>query len=82
MFAALLHYDDMDELACIGAPTLLIWGDADSVVPRQMQAILADRLPRAELVVYPSVGHTPRWEDSQRFSDDLAAFVERVQAGT
>jgi non-heme chloroperoxidase len=77
MFAGLLDYDDMRELTRVGAPTLLIWGDDDPLVSREMQEVLARRIPQAELIVYPSVGHTPRWEDSQRFSEHLAAFVER-----
>lgn len=80
MFAALLDYDDTSELTRISAPTLLIWGDDDALVPREMQAMLADHIPRAELLVYPDVGHTPRWDDTQRFSRDLEDFVERVDA--
>ena len=77
MFASLLHYDDTAELARITAPTLLIWGDADGLIGRGMQEQLARRMPGAELVVYPGVGHTPRWEDPSRFASDIAAFVER-----
>ncbi len=80
MFAALLEYDDIGELPSVGAPTLLIWGDDDALVSRETQEVLADRMPHAELIVYPAVGHAPRWEDSLRFSEDLAAFVERLQA--
>ncbi len=77
MFAALLQYDDTGELPSITAPALLIWGDADRVVGRDMQEQLARRMPRADLVVYQGVGHTPRWEDPSRFATDIAAFVER-----
>ena len=80
MFAGLLDYDDTHELTNISAPTLLIWGDHDALVPREMQAVLADRIPHAELIVYPAVGHTPRWDDTHRFSRELAEFAERVQA--
>ena len=81
IFSGLLDYDDTSELTRVGAPTLLIWGDDDALVPREMQEVLTDRIPHAELIVYPAVGHTPRWADPQRFSEDLAAFVERLQAG-
>ena len=80
MFTGLLDYDDTSELTRIAAPTLLIWGDDDALVSREMQDVLADRIPHAELIVYPGAGHTPRWDDSKRFSEDLAAFVERVHA--
>jgi len=81
MFAGLLDYDDTGELARIGAPTLLIWGDNDALVPREMQAALVDHIPHAELTVYPDVGHTPRWDNPHRFSAELAGFVARVRAG-
>jgi pimeloyl-ACP methyl ester carboxylesterase len=76
-FSGLLEYDDTAELPKIDAPTLLIWGDGDAIVSREMQDTLVDRMPAAELIVYSAVGHTPRWDDPRRFSDDLAAFVER-----
>ncbi len=81
MFSRLLDYDDTSELGRVDAPTLLIWGDDDALVSREMQDLLADRLPRAELIVYPGVGHTPRWDDSRQFSEDLVTFVERLHAG-
>lgn len=77
MFAALLAYDDLGEIERLRAPTLLVWGDADSVVDRQMQATLAARIRGAELRVYDGAGHTPRWEAPRRFADDIAALVER-----
>ena len=77
MFAGLLAYDDLVELERITAPTLLVWGDADGLVDRDMQALLAERIGGAELLVYHGVGHTPRWEDARRFATDVATFVER-----
>jgi len=44
-----------------------------------MQEQLVRRMPSAELVVYPNVGHTPRWDDPSRFAADASAFVERIR---
>jgi non-heme chloroperoxidase len=77
-FAALLDYDDLAELGRITAPTTLIWGDGDGLVGRSMQEQLAELIPRAELLVYSGIGHTPRWEDRSRFASDVAAFIERL----
>jgi pimeloyl-ACP methyl ester carboxylesterase len=74
-FAALLDYDDIASLPRIDAPTLLVWGDFDALVSRDMQNQMVRRIPRVKLVVYPGVGHTPRWDDPSRFSSDVAAFV-------
>jgi len=77
-FAGLLRYDDMAELPLVEPPTLLVWGDADTLVSRNMQDHLAGLLPDADLLVYRGVGHTPRWEDPVRFSGDLVTFAHQV----
>ena len=59
----------------IEAPALLVWGDADTLVSREMQHQLARSIPDASLRVYSGVGHTPRWEDPARFSTELVAFA-------
>lgn len=78
MFGALLEYDDTAELSRIRAPTLLLWGDADALVPGTMQDQLMALIPGAKLIVYANVGHAPRWEDPSRFSADTAAFVQTL----
>lgn len=74
MFAGLLDYDDQTELPRIDVPTLLVWGDADALVSREMQDRLVGAIPNADLLVYPGVGHTPRWDEPARFGNDLLAF--------
>jgi len=69
-------------VSSITAPTLLVWGDGDAIVSRDMQHELASSIPGAQLVVYAGLGHTPRWEDPARFTDQLVAFVGRVTAAT
>lgn len=78
MFDSLLQYDDRSELSGVAAPTLLIWGDADTLVSRDAQADLLTRIPRATLTTYVGVGHTPRWEDPKRFAAAVATFVHDV----
>jgi pimeloyl-ACP methyl ester carboxylesterase len=79
-FAGLLQYDDIDELGGIGTPTLLVWGDSDPLVSRDMQEQLLRSILDAQLLVYAGVGHTPRWDDPVRFSNDLVAFVHQVRS--
>lgn len=77
-FGGLLSYDDTDELGRISDPTLLLWGDGDTLVSRGAQQELADAIANARLLVYPEVGHTPRWEEPLRFVEDLAGFVDSI----
>ena len=44
-FAALLDYDDLARLSHINAPTLLVWGEIDAVVSREMQDQLLRTIP-------------------------------------
>jgi len=44
-------------IARVRAPTLVVWGADDMVAPLRTGLMLADRLPDAELVVLPGVGH-------------------------
>jgi len=77
-FAQLLRYDDTAELSLIDVPTLLVWGDRDTLVSRGAQDYLVHVLPDAQLLVYPGAGHTPRWDDPVRFSRDIATFARRI----
>ena len=77
MFAELLVYTDLAELDRINAPTLLLWGDADPMTRETCKTSWPTLIRQGELVIYPGVGHTPRWEEPVRFAADVAAFVER-----
>jgi pimeloyl-ACP methyl ester carboxylesterase len=80
MFSDLLAYDDLDELERITAPTMLIWGERDRIVGREMQDALRSWIRGAALIVYEDVGHTPRWEDPRRFATDVNDFVTGLRA--
>ena len=64
------------QLASIAAPTLIIWGDQETIVSRADQETLANGIPGARLVIYNGHGHAPHWEDPARIAADLAQFVE------
>jgi pimeloyl-ACP methyl ester carboxylesterase len=78
MFGGLLAYDDVVELGCLMVPTLLVWGDRDSLVGREAQDLLVERIHRADLLVYHRSGHTPRWEDPTRFARDVTSFIQQL----
>jgi non-heme chloroperoxidase len=78
MFAGLIEYDDLHQLRRIAAPALLIWGDADQLVGREMQNVLKAGIAHADLVVYQGAGHTPRWDNPSKFASDTASLVKQV----
>ena len=54
---------------------LLVWGDRDAVTGREATDLLARAVRSSKLVVYEGVGHTPHWEDPERFARDVSAFA-------
>jgi 3-oxoadipate enol-lactonase len=55
--AAALGHDAADRLGAIGAPTLVVHGEADRMVPPANARVLAARIPGARLQTWPGAGH-------------------------
>jgi pimeloyl-ACP methyl ester carboxylesterase len=66
------------ETGTITAPTLIIWGDGDRLLPRSEQEGLAAAIVGSQLVVYEGSGHAVHWEEPERVAGDIAAMVSRV----
>ena len=66
------------ELHTIKVPTLIIWGDQDTILPRSDQETLAAAIPGSRLVVYAGAGHAFYWEEPNRVASDLVAFIEAL----
>src|ERR1035437_8231835 len=59
----------------INARTLVVNGDADTVVDPGNGKLLADRIPGAQLVIFPELGHLLFWEDPDGFTDADISFL-------
>ena len=59
----------------IAAPTLVLHGDADRVVPYENGVELARRVPGAELLSFPGGGHLFFIEQHERFNDAVLEFL-------
>lgn len=69
------------DLKKITAPTLIIWGDRETVFPnRSEQEVLLKAIPNAILKVYPATGHCPNWEEPNQFAKDLNDFINTPAA--
>jgi len=71
--------DHTGELAQVKVPTLVTWGDQDSVFGRREQEAIMAAVPDARLLVYAGAGHGTHWEEPERFASDLVAFVRRLR---
>lgn len=63
------------ESGTIHAPTLILWGAQDGLLPRGDQETLAARIPGSVLKVYPRVAHPVLWECPERVAEDTTAFL-------
>jgi rifampin ADP-ribosylating transferase len=60
----------------IAAPTLILWGERDELVPRGDPEAMTAAIPGSRLVTYAGTGHAVHWEQPERVARDIAAFVE------
>ena len=67
------------ETGTIQAPTLILWGGQDNLLPRSGQETLAARIPGAVLKVYPDVAHVVLWECPERVAEDTTAFLASLR---
>ena len=63
------------QLAQITAPTLVIHGGADPLIPYANGQYLAGYVPGAKLSTYPGVGHLVPIEAAERFNRDVMEFL-------
>ncbi|MBT2555267.1 alpha/beta fold hydrolase [Arthrobacter sp. ISL-5] len=66
------------EAGNIHAPTLILWGADDGLLPRSDQEVLASRIAGSILKVYPGVAHVVLWECPDQVAEDTAAFLSSV----
>ena len=71
-----LTVDDTARLGEICAPTLILWGEQDTLLPREDQEWRAVAIPNATLRVYPETGHLAHWVRPERVVRDLEDFIE------
>ncbi len=72
--------DPVPLLRTIRAPTLLLWGREDQMIPFTNAADYLAALPNATLVPLPGLGHLPFEEAPARSLAPLRAFLERTSS--
>jgi pimeloyl-ACP methyl ester carboxylesterase len=61
-------------------PTLILWGDADRIMPIEQAPLWADLIPGAEVRTLPGVGHL-MFDESREAVDAVGSFVGEGAAG-
>jgi len=60
-------------------PALLLWGEQDHVVPLWVGQELSQKLPNAELTVFPRCGHVPSEEVPEASLQAVRTFLAQVE---
>ncbi len=68
-------WPDAAALAKIATPVMLLWGEADELVPVQYGQAAAAAIPGSQLVVLPDVGHIPSIDAPRDFVRILTDFA-------
>jgi non-heme chloroperoxidase len=59
----------------IRVPTLILWGEQETIFSRAEQDSLVKALPNAVLKVYPESGRALHWERPQQVVKELEDFI-------
>lgn len=78
MAHAMADADLRSVLPRIDVPTLLVYGEEDVRSPGAVASELRDRVPAAQLVRLPGVGHQCNVEDADAFTAVLREFLRRA----
>ena len=77
---AVAGHDTCDRLQRIAAVTLVLTGVEDVLIPPANSNLLAERIPKAELLVVPGGGHQILIEQSQVCNQAIIAFLQTVDS--
>ena len=64
-----------DHVGAIKAPTLILWGKEDRLIPVAAAHAWAEAIPGSRLVVYPDTGHLPMEEEAWESAGNVRTFL-------
>lgn len=74
-FQAVISHDVAGRLGEIRAPTLVLHGEKDLLIPTENGRLLAQNIPGANLIVYPNAGHLFFIERAADVNRDIRHFL-------
>jgi pimeloyl-ACP methyl ester carboxylesterase len=57
-------------------PTLIVWGDADPIIPVDHAHAAHQAIPGSRLEIFEGAGHFPHVEQPERFADVVRDFID------
>jgi 3-oxoadipate enol-lactonase len=77
LYETFLGLDVTGQLSAIRCPTLVICGEEDLLKPPRFSRLIAERIPRSELVLLPGCGHAAFLEQPETIRSLLYGFARR-----
>jgi pimeloyl-ACP methyl ester carboxylesterase len=77
----LLAEDVRGDLQNIEAPTLLVWGRNDPLIPPAVGDLLREGIPNSRLLLLQRAGHVPMFDQPKEFDAALLAFLAGETVG-
>ena len=77
----LLAEDVRADLRKIEAPTLLVWGENDPLIPPAVGDLLREEIPNSRLLLVRRAGHVPMFDHPKEFDAALLAFLAGESVG-
>jgi 3-oxoadipate enol-lactonase len=74
--AATFKFNTYDRLPQIAAPTLVITGADDVLLPARNSEIIAERIPGAKLKLIPNAGHMFFNQERETLARELVSFIQ------
>jgi pimeloyl-ACP methyl ester carboxylesterase len=78
-FQAFVDFDSSQALTALRAPTLVLTGDRDELIPPRNSKILAELIPGARLVILRGCAHRAIWESTGECASVIADFLEQAR---
>jgi len=60
-------------------PTLIVWGERDSIIPVKHGRSAHEAMPDSRFVVFEGAGHMPHHDDPERFARTLVEFCAATE---
>jgi pimeloyl-ACP methyl ester carboxylesterase len=71
-----------ERLAPITAPTLIIWGDRDNLIPPRHAELFRTAIAGAEVLMLENIGHLPQEEAADATADAVREFLYQTYEGS
>lgn len=68
--------DVKDRLSRIKAPTTVVWGELDELIPAEQPVRMHAEIEDSELIVLPGVGHVPQLQAPKRLAEIIRTRLD------